>query len=176
MPALRDRDGDIRILARHFLLRANQEYRSSTILEPGVLERLESYNWPGNIRQLENVIKRAVLISLDGSIKSSDIELILNQESVINSHLASDINSQSIAALPARSAISAPQSGHFEPAAGVAECAPSGRLYNRVRVDQAEEIVDALRRTGGNKTRAAGLLGMTTRQLRYRLEKLSIDS
>lgn len=176
LPALRDRDGDIRILARHFLLRANQEYRSSTILEPGVLERLESYNWPGNIRQLENVIKRAVLISLDGSIKSSDIELILNQESVINSHLASDINSQSIAALPARSAISAPQSGHFEPAAGVAECAPSGRLYNRVRVDQAEEIVDALRRTGGNKTRAAGLLGMTTRQLRYRLEKLSIDS
>ena len=56
LPPLRDRDGDVRILARHFLLSANREYGRYTLLGSGVIERLESYNWPGNIRQLENVV------------------------------------------------------------------------------------------------------------------------
>ncbi len=87
LPPLRERTGDVRILARHFLLNANREYGRYTLFGKGVMERLESYNWPGNIRQLENVIKRAVLIALDGNITIGDIESILRQESVINSHL-----------------------------------------------------------------------------------------
>ena len=52
----------------------------------------------------------------------------------------------------------------------------SGRLYSRVNADQCEQIIAALKQTGGNKTRAARLLGMTSRQFRYRLEKLNIQT
>ena len=52
LPPLKDREGDIRILSRHFLLNANKEYLKNTVLSKGVLERLESFSWPGNIRQL----------------------------------------------------------------------------------------------------------------------------
>jgi Nif-specific regulatory protein len=52
--------------------------------------------------------------------------------------------------------------------------AASGRAYNRVSIDEIDIITEALKRTSGNKTRAASVLGMTPRQLRYRLEKLGI--
>ncbi|HES77330.1 MAG TPA: GAF domain-containing protein, partial [bacterium] len=77
LPPLRERSGDVRSLARHFLQAANQEFDRNTMFGAGVLERLEHYNWPGNIRQLENVVKRAVLVTQDGQIKLEDIILIL---------------------------------------------------------------------------------------------------
>lgn len=173
LPPLRERAGDVRILARHFLLSANHEYRRHTVFGTGVMERLESYNWPGNIRQLENVIKRAVLIALNGIISTSEIETILRQESAINNHLeagqANTPEDQLTSALPSQSNNFAgtPHSALFSPHS------PS-RPYSWVREDEAEAILEALNHTGGNKTRAAALLNMTPRQFRYRMEKLDI--
>lgn len=169
LPPLRERSGDVRILARHFLLSANREYGRYTVFGQGVMERLESYNWPGNIRQLENVIKRAVLISLDGTIGIQDIETILRQESAINSHL--EAGQASMPLLPPT-----PPVAQSNPAYAYAETSHQvhGRPYSWVREDECEAIADALQRTGGNKTRAAAILGMTPRQFRYRLEKLGI--
>lgn len=168
LPPLRERDGDIRTIARHFLIKANQEYQRHVVLAAGVMERLESYNWPGNIRQLENVIKRAVLSAVDGSIRVADVENILRQESAINEHLeAGQTVRLSQPGLPP-SAPPQTGSGHPMPA-----CATSGRPYSWVREDELEAMNDALRRTHGNKTRAAALLGMSARQFRYRLTKLA---
>lgn len=170
LPPLRERTGDVRILARHFLLNANREYGRYTLFGKGVMERLESYNWPGNIRQLENVIKRAVLIALDGNITIGDIESILRQESVINSHLEAG---QSAPAQP--SLIPPPESVAMIPpinAAGATQA--NARPYSWVREDEEQTLLEALQQAGGNKTRAAALLGMTARQFRYRLEKLSL--
>jgi Nif-specific regulatory protein len=172
LPPLRNRDGDIRILARHFLLSANREYGRYTLLGNGVIERLESYNWPGNIRQLENVIKRAVLMAEDGTVRVLDIESILRQESLISQHLEAGQGAPS------------PKSGDFpvggQMSRGI-ESYPSesnnrgaGRPYSWVRNDEASELTEALQRSGGNKTRAAAMLGMTPRQFRYRMEKLDI--
>jgi formate hydrogenlyase transcriptional activator len=63
MPPLRDRSGDVPVLARHFMHRfaAINEKRIEDI-EPSTLERLESYDWPGNIRELQNVVERAVIL------------------------------------------------------------------------------------------------------------------
>ncbi|WP_417350170.1 sigma-54 interaction domain-containing protein [Ferrimonas sp.] len=171
LPPLRDRTGDVRILARHFLLAANRDYARYTVFGKGVMERLESYNWPGNIRQLENVIKRSVLIALDGAITPQDIESILRQESVINSHLeagqASDTQSMPTPAEAAPiAAVPAGQVGH----------PVSNRPYNWVRADEKTDLLTALQQSGGNKTRAAALLGMTPRQFRYRLEKLELEA
>ena len=179
LPPLREREGDVRILARHFLLTANQEYAFNSVFSNGVLTRLESYAWPGNIRQLENVIRRAVLTSSGGSISVGDIEMILRQESAISGTSAPVIEQQSCATQAEyvandqalHSAFVAPA---FQPdLAGFSE---SGRLYSRVNADQFEQIIAALKQTGGNKTRAARLLGMTSRQFRYRLEKLNIQT
>ncbi|MAE92937.1 MAG: sigma-54-dependent Fis family transcriptional regulator [Pelagibaca sp.] len=168
LPPLRERTGDVRILARHFLLSANHEYGRDTVFGQGVMERLESYNWPGNIRQLDNVIKRSVLISLNGTISTQDIETILRQESAINNHLEAGQASipPPVSPLPTGTPpIAYPQ----------AVQSGSARPYSWVREDESEEIYDALRRTGGNKTRAAAILGMTPRQFRYRMEKLGLD-
>ncbi|MFW5823662.1 MAG: sigma 54-interacting transcriptional regulator [Marinobacter sp.] len=172
LPPLRERAGDVRILARHFLLNANREYGRYTLFGRGVVERLESYNWPGNIRQLENVIKRAVLIALDGNISVSDIESILRQESVINKHL--EVSQAAVSNI-------ATTNGHAStriPAHGLppAPVATSSRPYQWVREDEEEQLLNALQQTGGNKTRAAALLGMSARQFRHRLDKLELTN
>ena len=172
LPPLRERDGDVRILARHFLLSANREYGRYTLFGRGVLERLESYNWPGNIRQLENVIKRAVLIALDGNISISDIESILRQESVINKHL--EAGQAAVSNYP-RAAEPAATTRITEPGL-VAPVAASSRPYRWVREDEEEQLLNALQQTGGNKTRAAALLGMSARQFRYRLGKRELTN
>lgn len=170
LPPLRERTGDVRILARHFLLNANREYGRYTLLGKGVMERLESYNWPGNIRQLENVIKRAVLIALDGNISIGDIESILRQESVINNHLEAGQAAVATAPVPLPQLnASVAQSAHSTGA-----LSPGSRPYSWVREDEEQQLLEALQQTGGNKTRAAALLGMTARQFRYRLEKLAL--
>ena len=142
------------------------------------MDRLETYNWPGNIRQLENVIKRSVLISLEGTITVNDIEMILRQESAINEHLeagqpsdrvpagASFSTDRTEAALPAQ-----PQSLPSSPQSSV-YASTQNRPYSWVRKDEAGAIEEALKHTGGNKTRAAAILGMSPRQFRYRIEKL----
>ena len=84
LPALREREGDVRLLARHFLNHANQEYSTSAIFDPETLAFLERYDWPGNIRQLENVVKRAVLLADNNRLISANlINRIISEESGI---------------------------------------------------------------------------------------------
>ena len=84
LPPLREREGDIRLLARHFLNQANQEYQSASIFDKDALMFLERYEWPGNIRQLENVIKRCVLMADEERfITAQLIQNIISDESGI---------------------------------------------------------------------------------------------
>lgn len=176
LPPLRERAGDVRILASHFLLSANTEYSRHTVFDKGVMERLETYNWPGNIRQLENVIKRSVLISLEGTVTINDIEMILQQESAINEHLEAGQSSNEVSSGSSFTAdysgvsLHAPSSYVSPPA----QISTQSRPYSWVRKDEAGAIAEALKHTGGNKTRAAAILGMSPRQFRYRLEKLGL--
>lgn len=163
LPPLRKRAGDVQLLARHFLMSANRDYSRYTVFGQGVMERLESYNWPGNIRQLENVIKRSVLTALNGAISIRDIEIILLQESAINNPLETTHTSP-------------PASVPGAPAQEAPTALAHGRPYSWVREDESRAIEEALEKTGGNKTRAAALLNMTPRQFRYRMEKLGVHS
>jgi Nif-specific regulatory protein len=168
LPPLRSRQGDLPILARYFLNLANQEYGRNLSFGPGALEMLDGYPWPGNIRQLENLVKRAVLMSTDSLITRELIKQILSDEDGINAPESSQF----------------PQ-GHrpyyeerpLRPSAPIPPAdVPDGmRPYARVREDERERILDALQRNQGNKTRAAIGLGMTPRQLRYRIQKLGLN-
>lgn len=153
LPPLSERQGDIRLLALYFLNRENQRYQRNLALSGRALEKLESYDWPGNIRQLENVIERAVIMAENDLIYADDIDIILEEE---------------------------PDVGFTNPDAGEATNSfdltdASLRPYLRVRTEDRQNIENALRRARGNKTLAAKFLGLTARQLHYRLEKLGIS-
>ena len=75
-PPLRERPGDAALLAHAFVLRYANEYRRPAMtLLPDALQAIEQYPWPGNVRQLENVIKRAVIMAEGTSISAADLEL-----------------------------------------------------------------------------------------------------
>ncbi|MCK6549517.1 sigma-54 dependent transcriptional regulator [Myxococcota bacterium] len=76
LPPLRDRPGDIALLAAHFLERTNRAFNKNvSIPSPKVFRKLEAYPWPGNIRELENKIEQLVVMATDGIIRPDDVQL-----------------------------------------------------------------------------------------------------
>ncbi len=74
LPPLKDRSGDIALLARYFLGKICKEmHRPLMTLSPEALRDIEAYDWPGNVREMENVIERTVALTDDGTIASSDL-------------------------------------------------------------------------------------------------------
>jgi len=72
LPALRQRADDIELLARHFLDVYNTKYGTITVIEKSGFELLKEYDWPGNIRELQNIIERLVIVAGQGSIISAE--------------------------------------------------------------------------------------------------------
>jgi PAS domain S-box-containing protein len=82
VPPLRDRKGDIRVLAEHFLSIFNDKYNKTVVIEESVYELLANYQWVGNIRELQNIIERVVLISNEKNL--IDREIIIPMLGVAN--------------------------------------------------------------------------------------------
>jgi len=81
MPSLREREDDIGILIQFFLKRANSEMNKDIRdIEPEALRILQEYHWPGNIRELENTIERAVLMADDDIITAEDLHLFFSEQ------------------------------------------------------------------------------------------------
>ena len=168
LPPLRERHGDVRILARHFLDLTNQDYHSNVVLARETLGYFEQYDWPGNIRQLENVIKRAVLMANEhGIVSVATIQNILNDERGIT-HDTDMTKGQAPTPLM-QSQLTPPVQDFQQHTTDTLT-----RSYWKVNQEDADVLQAALKQARGNKTRAAKLLNMTPRQLSYRLEKLGI--
>ncbi|MEM1110092.1 MAG: sigma-54 dependent transcriptional regulator [Planctomycetota bacterium] len=73
MPALRERPGDIPLLAEHFLEKYTKETGKSRALSSTTIETLQAYDWPGNVRELENAIERAVVLSKGPNLEPDDL-------------------------------------------------------------------------------------------------------
>ncbi len=168
LPPLRSRKGDVPILARYFLNAANQEYGQNVVFAPGAIEVLDGYSWPGNIRQLENLIKRAVLMCTDTQISSDLIKDILVDEEGINTPDKALAFSDASYVSHNPPSPSPQYYDHDFSAEGL-------RPYIKVNENDKGSIVAAMRKHHGNKTRAALSLGMTPRQLHYRIKKLQIE-
>ncbi len=94
IPPLRERIGDIPILAQWFLERLQNDLnRHKLELGPGVVEALESYSWPGNIRELRNVLERAALLCQSGVIGTEDLNFQLTRSSAPSSEVAPEPDS-----------------------------------------------------------------------------------
>ena len=80
VPPLRDREEDIALLARHFLHRAGPPGKEPKDLAPSTLEVLDKYEWPGNIRELQNVIESAVIMAEGPTVEAGDLPLSIQDE------------------------------------------------------------------------------------------------
>uniref|UniRef100_Q31JP1 Transcriptional regulator, NifA subfamily, Fis family n=1 Tax=Hydrogenovibrio crunogenus (strain DSM 25203 / XCL-2) TaxID=317025 RepID=Q31JP1_HYDCU len=193
LPPLRERDGDIRLLARHFLNQANQEYHTSAIYDKGAMAFLEDYEWPGNIRQLENVVKRSVLMADNGRLISARlIEKIIQEESAIihgghvkplENQIPTSVKTDSWNTQENAINNSFHQEVNSTDAIGNKNSMAwaydqslmnDKRAYWRVSEEESEQLKQALEMARGNKTRAALLLNMTPRQFSYRMKKLDL--
>jgi Nif-specific regulatory protein len=133
VPALRERKEDIPLLVKHFLDKFNKHYKKHINIEKEAMEALINYNWPGNIRELENLIERLVVIN------NKDI----TKEDVL---LATKINSNK----------------------------PQTDIPSIIESTEKEAIKKALEKCGYVKSKAAKMLGLTLRQLDYRIKKYNI--
>jgi two-component system, NtrC family, response regulator PilR len=140
VPALRERAGDIPLLARHILQRlaADNGLPAPPDLDDTALRLLAAHPFPGNVRELENVLERAITLCEGGRIGAHDL------------------------LLPA--------------AAGSSPAATDSALDQQMEEVEKRAILEALQKARYNKTRAAQLLGMSFRSLRYRIKKLNIES
>jgi two-component system response regulator PilR (NtrC family) len=139
VPALRDRGDDIIELAEHKLGKLS----SNISLDASARQGLLSYEFPGNVRELENMLERAVTLCTTGTIQETDLNLRSQQSAPIEGDNARDFTATD--------------------------------LGNQVEDVQRQAIMDALEKTRFNKTAAAKLLGLSFRQLRYRIKKLGIE-
>jgi two-component system, NtrC family, response regulator PilR len=147
LPPLRERREDIPLLVGHFIRKFSAEHgRQVGGIDPEAMSALMGYHFPGNVRELENLIERAVTLAPGDRV--------------------------SCEALPTLKGLSASDSTLGTPAVTLP---PQGIDLERVVEDfERSLIIRALERTDGHRTDAARLLGVTFRSLRYRLSKLGI--
>jgi two-component system response regulator PilR (NtrC family) len=148
--ALRERSSDIGEIAAAILQRlARRTATAASGISPEAIRALEAYPFPGNVRELENVLERALTLSTGGVITPEHIRLRAGER-------------------PA-------EEGRAAAAAATASTEGNTALGTQLEGIEREAIIKALEKTRYNKTAAAKLLGMSFRALRYRIKKLGIE-
>ena len=197
LPALRERRDDIPLLAGHFLARyARAMGKTIRGIEEEAQQALMEYSWPGNVRQLENVIQRHVALcdgewieSIDLSGKEGTVFMRKDRSSSVTSSV---IEAESGALAPSGSAVDVAPPGpaiassdpagsgavpeQSPPSTAAPISIPEGGIVLDDVMDEIERsfLIQALDRTDGNLTQAAKVLGMSYRSIRYKVKKLGV--
>jgi two-component system response regulator AtoC len=146
LPPLRERREDIPLLVQHFLVKkAEEDDRKPMKISKGAVELLMKYSWPGNIRELENIVEQAMAFSDRDEIEPKDLPYYVRDQ-VRARFLKEEILTQQLS------------------------------LDRAVLEFEKEIILDALKKSGYVQTRAAALLGITRRVLKYKMDTLGIAS
>lgn len=167
IPPLRERTEDIPLLVKHFLEKYHTLYNKQTRgVSDLAMQALMHYTWPGNIRELENMIERGVILTDNN--QSIDLNAFFPSLSE-PSHPLNSINRQGVLAQEIAT--------REQPQALSTDAFCEHLLDQGLNLDQLEEklIRRAMERANGNVSQAARLLDMTRPQLAYRLKKLELD-
>jgi Nif-specific regulatory protein len=158
LPPLRERKSDIPILLNHFLRASIERNDKEVELSQEVLDFLMNYNWPGNVRELQNLIERLVILTDKGILYQSDLP----------KEMGNPLPQETTTASPARKSAPLP---------GLDSSVSPGNhpaLHSLEDLERAE-IKAALMRNGWVQARAARDLGLTQRQIGYRIKKFNLD-
>ena len=141
VPALNERREDILPLIEYFLKKFGKENGKENIeISKEATDKLLKYNYPGNVRELENIIERAVVLSRSNVITESDLSMKVK-----------GLKNEGDLPMPG-----------------------TGALVEQVEALEKKLIYDALAEVNGNQTKAGKILGLTERNLRYKLKKYNI--
>ena len=144
LPPLRERSADIPLLVQHFFTKCRAKHDRPELTMPGnLITYFTRYDWPGNIRQLENAVERMVLLARTHQVTFADLPDFLHSQ----------------------------QSEFMNHATPVPVLPEQGMSLEDL---QKEIILQALRKFGGNQTRAARYLNLSRRSFGYRLEKYGV--
>ncbi|GGE42913.1 response regulator [Actibacterium pelagium] len=166
VPSLRERVDDIPLLAEHFLNRAERDGLNARRMSDEALELIRAYSWPGNVRQLENTIRRLAVTSSEELIGRAEVEAVLGNQPEIEPLVGGgegDKLSASVAKHLRR---------YFDLHGGVL---PPAGLYGRILKEVELPLIEiALDATGGNQAKCADLLGINRNTLRKKITELDI--
>jgi two-component system response regulator PilR (NtrC family) len=160
VPALREHAGDVPELAAAMLQRLSARIGvSPPQISAEAYAALNRYAFPGNVRELENILERAITLSVSGLIDVQDLQL----------------RAPGLSSVPLATGAAPPDNFATVSETPLGSTAPGGALGHQLEHMEREAIVKALEQTRYNKTAAAKLLGMSFRALRYRIKKLGIE-
>ncbi len=166
VPSLRERVDDIPLLAEHFLARAERDGAPVRRFGDAALELVRAYSWPGNVRQLENAVRRLVFTAAEDEITRAEVELVLGNQPAIEP-LRSGGEGEKLSA-----SVGKHLRRYFDLHGGVL---PPPGLYNRVLKEVEGPLIEiALDATGGNQAKCADLLGINRNTLRKKITDLDI--
>jgi two-component system nitrogen regulation response regulator GlnG len=167
VPALRERVDDIPLLAEYFLSRAEASGAAPRSLSADAAEIFRNYTWPGNVRQLENALRRLGLTSRAAEISASEVEQVLGAQPDLEPMRASGNTEKLGASVERHLRRYFDLHGNMLP--------PSGLYARLLREVEAPLIEIALEATGGNQAKCADLLGINRNTLRKKITDLDIE-
>jgi two-component system nitrogen regulation response regulator GlnG len=166
VPSLRERVEDIPLLAGHFLIRGERELGTIRRLSQGATDLIRAYSWPGNVRQLENTIRRLLVTATETDIARGEVEQVLGQQP----------SPEPLSGVGEGDKLSASVARHlkryFDLHGG--QLPPPG-VYQRILREVELPLIEiALDATAGNQAKCADLLGINRNTLRKKITDLDI--
>ena len=166
VPSLRERVDDIPLLAEHFLARAERDGAPARRFGAAAIDMVRAYSWPGNVRQLENAVRRLVFTAAEEEISRAEVEMVLGNQPAIEP-LRSGGEGEKLSASVAKHL-----RRYFDLHGGVL---PPPGLYNRILKEVEGPLIEiALDASGGNQAKCADLLGINRNTLRKKITDLDI--
>ena len=166
VPALREMVDDIPLLAAHFLARVERDGMALRRFSGDAMDLIRAYSWPGNVRQLENTIKRLTVTSQSEEITKTEVEIVLGNQPAVEPLMGMGDGyklSASVAKHLRR---------YFDLHGGVL---PPPGLHTRILREVETPLIEiALDATGGNQAKCADLLGINRNTLRKKITDLDI--
>ncbi|MEY3306716.1 MAG: hypothetical protein RLZZ413_754 [Pseudomonadota bacterium] len=166
VPALRERVDDIPLLAEHFLAKGERDFAALRRLAPDARDLVRAYSWPGNVRQLENTLRRLMVTSAEAEITRSEVEAVLGNQPAMEPLKGGGEGEKLSASVAKHLKRYFDLHGGALPPAGVYQ-----RILREVELPLIEIALDA---TAGNQAKCADLLGINRNTLRKKITDLDI--
>ena len=166
VPALRERVDDIPLLAEHFLAKGERDLAALRRLAPDARGLVRAYSWPGNVRQLENTLRRLMVTSAEAEITRSEVEAVLGNQPAMEPLKGGGEGEKLSASVAKHLKRYFDLHGGALPPAGVYQ-----RILREVELPLIEIALDA---TAGNQAKCADLLGINRNTLRKKITDLDI--